>query len=201
VSRGYAVKYTAAPTDDKTSTNGQQPAAVAVPSDPPAVSATGKTLPYYRSSKHVPTDNVSEILGQLGAVSSKVFAYAVSRPLTPVTVDEVAKATGYTNEQVTGAFYNTLSSSKQRNDNAARFFRKVKIGTYMYTPPTDVPAPSTPTKPVGDPIVAKTVKKLYGDKETKVSTQKRIFEELRVLPDGSILIEDENGAVYKAREV
>lgn len=223
VSQGYAVKYVGPARET-------QPEPVNVPVVPkpappliPPVSAAptpasvtssdvDKSMTIPVGVEHPYSDDVETVLGQLGPVAHKVFAFIASQNGQNVTGDDVIEATGLKRSAVSSAFYNTLFNVKQLNRNARRLFVKVGKDVYRMSLPGDGVAVGAsvkhsqfpaelPTVPTGDPIVAKTATKLYGNKETKLSTQKRIFEELRVLPDGAVLIEDEDGRVYKAREV
>lgn len=164
---------------------------------------------------HPYTDDLEEVLGQLGPVAYKVFLFIASQNGQNVTVIDIAEGTGLGRGTVASACYNTLYNRKQLNRNAARMFVKVGIDVYRLSLPGDgvkidgpgqrnsqFPAelPVVPNKIGADPVVGKITEKLYGG-NTSSTNEKRIFEELRALPDGAILIEDENGCVYKAREV
>jgi hypothetical protein len=231
VSRGYAVKYmpnepTPAPilvaptpadvpkkhvvTTVVDSGSDSRPAHVeAVMTDEPTI-PIGMDHPY--------SDDVDVVLAQLGPTAHKVFAYVASQNGQNVTTDDVAEATGLSRSAVVSACYNTLFNKRQLNRNARRLFVKVGKGVFRMSTPGDgviigpalkhsgLPA-VVPTVPsTSDSVVSKITEKPDGDKVIKTeppksSDQKRLFEELRVLPDGAVLIEDEEGRVYKAREV
>lgn len=231
VSQGYAIMYvkpslngttphtslesdsTSTPTETTETTDSTSADADATSTDATPTNATPESTvestrakPSIQTSApmHPITTSPRKVLNQLGNVAAQVFGYMVKNPNRPITGEEVMKATGLKRNQVSGAFYNTLTNEKQRNRNAVRLFRKVGRDTYQYDKPITTASPAPKST---DPVVDKVVVKLYGDQETDVSRpsapagQKRLFEEVRTLPDGSILIEDENGQVYKAKEV
>lgn len=232
VSRGYAVKFCppVKPTSKSTPTPADMPKHVAektpieikiesaptTTTDEPSTvdgKSKGRTV---TAPLHPYTDDLEEVLGQLGPVAHKVFAFIASQNGQNVHVMDIVDGTGLSRSAVTSTCYNTLYNRKQLNRNAARMFIKVGIDVYRHSMPGDgvkidgpgqrnskFPAklPVVPATFTSDPVVTKTVAKLYGDKATGLSTQKRIFEEIRTLPDGAVLIEDEDGNVYKAREI
>lgn len=196
VSRGYAVRYCGT-----SGVDGQKPA-LTLASDV----KTKTDEPPRRAAKYTDTDDIAETLGQLGFIARQVFGYLVQHPNRDVRTREIVDALDLSKEQVIGALYNTLSSDKQMNNNARKFFTKVSHGMYRYVPPLtgersvaqQVNRDVLVIKPASDPVVAKIVKQKY---DTPTTVEKRLFEEVRTLPDGAILIADENGNVYKAREV
>lgn len=197
VSRGYAVRYCGT-----SGVDGQKPA-LTLASDVKA--KTEPIEPIRRSAKSIDTDDIAETLGQLGFIARQVFGYLVQHPNRDVQTREIVGALDLSKEQVIGALYNTLSSDKQMNNNARKFFTKVSHGVYRYVPPLTGQRSVAQQanrdmllKPPGDPVVAKIVKQKY---DTPTTVEKRLFEEVRTLPDGAILIADEDGNVYKAREV
>lgn len=183
-----------------------------LPTKPTPSTSDSETIPI--GVVHPFSNDIETVLGQLGPTAHKVFAFVASQNGLNVTGDEVVEATGLTRSAVSGAFYNTLFNKKQLNRNARRMFVKVGKDVYRMSQPGDgvtigvsVPHSQFPAElpavpnPAGDPVVAKTVEKLYGNKASGLSNQKRLFEEIRALPDGSVLIEDTDGRVYKATEV
>lgn len=229
VSRGYAVKYIPSG-DDAPSSPEPTPTPADVPNKsvkttvtsgsddrPAAVEVTmtdsdEAVIPVGVNHPH--SNDVEVVLGQLGPTAHKVFSYIAQQGGMNVTGDDVVEATGLTRSAVTSAFYNTLFNTKQLNRNARRLFVKVGKDVYRMSLPGDGvivgPSPKHSGLPAELPKVPTTVTQstTFTRTPVKVDTptsppadDKRIFEELRVLLDGSVLIEDEDGRVYKAREV
>lgn len=215
VSRGYAVKYIP-PAD--------APKPTSSPADMPKqlklVPSTSDTTPLDQTTNgHVINDRPpAEVLLdklEVGPITRKVLRYVIERNGEPVRSQDIIEDTDLTRAQVYGALYSTLTSKTQRNPEAMNYFEKTAHGQYRFVADgnaktvdetglvgTGPGRRSTQQQNAGvpTPTFTRTPVKAPPTKES-TTVQKRLFEELRTLPDGSILIEDENGNVYKAREV
>jgi hypothetical protein len=217
ISKGYAVKYVGPPRDVVAPAEVETPVVAPKPGPPPSASkpVVDVMAPATAVNGHVLPEDLLDRFA-VGPIARRVLACVVAQNGEEITSDEIIAATGLNKPQVYGALYNTLTSTKQRNPEAMLYFEKTKHGVYRFRPNGDA-TPSVVSGLIGrgnnsskteqrkaaagDPVVARTVEKLYGDKATGLSTRKQLFEEIRTLPDGAILIEDEDGRVYKATEV
>lgn len=186
VSKGYAVKYVNSPSS--------KPA-------PELAKASVTEGTNVADMSRSPIDIELDRLKVVGAITRQVLRFLMEHPNQTISSGTIITSTGLTQDQVYGALYNTMSNVAQRNPLVMNYFKKISSGQYRYMPPGV--NSTNGAIPKSDPVTEKIVKQKYEStpKSSTTVTTKRIFEEVRTLPDGTILIEDENGYVYKAREV
>jgi len=143
-------------------------------------------------------------------IGVRCLRYLTDRPGEVVYVEQLAEQLGVTTRQVSQAMYNMLVRNQKLADEVevvvraqAWRYRPNRGYTRPSTERVDAPVdasiePSTSTTSAGSH--PRTRARSTGARSSS-STTSRYFEEVRKLPNDELLLVDENGKLYRAKEL